>query len=231
MDVNGSVIEKFWANVEKTNTCWNWMGAQLNGSPIIYYPEKIRPAKLSLLLANKEQQANTQALPLVCKNKLCVNPDHLVSGDEARFWSKVQKLTDDCWIWTGGHNDRMYAIFNVRKDGKSFQYKASHYSWKLFTGRDVPVGLFVCHHCDQPLCVNPHHLFLGTNQDNVDDMVEKGRQAKGERLGSSKLTMETVRLIRDEHMNGSVAFTALAEKYGVTRKTIANVVHRVYWKD
>jgi len=86
-----------------------------------------------------------------------------------RFWDKVEK-TDGCWLWTASKSEDGYGYF--RFDGG--MRKAHRMSW-LFTNGEIPEGMFVCHSCDNPSCVNPEHLWLGTNQDNQDDMNEKGR--------------------------------------------------------
>ena len=86
-----------------------------------------------------------------------------------RFWNKVDK-TDDCWNWTASKNIQGYGYF--RFDGK--MRKAHRMAWLLVNG-EIPDGMCVCHTCDNPGCVNPIHLWLGTNQDNMDDMNNKGR--------------------------------------------------------
>jgi hypothetical protein len=91
---------------------------------------------------------------------------------EIRFWSKVNK-TPDCWIWMGAKTPLGYG--NVRFNGR--WWRAPRLSW--FLAKDVEPSLHVLHRCDNPSCVNPAHLFLGTDQDNVDDMNRKGRQRKG----------------------------------------------------
>lgn len=90
-----------------------------------------------------------------------------------RWCSKVQVGTkDECWEWTGERNDKGYG--QLRQCGK---YKKSHrLSYEHFTGRQLG-KLLCCHTCDNPSCVNPNHLFAGTNQDNMDDCVRKGRHA------------------------------------------------------
>jgi len=100
-------------------------------------------------------------------------------------------------------------------------------------------GLFVCHHCDNPACVNPDHLFLGTLQDNVDDMCRKGRQArrKGEAHCRARLTDEAVRSIRRQYgqiMMGRThapdgTISLMAAKYGVSNSAITGVVYGKSW--
>jgi hypothetical protein len=90
---------------------------------------------------------------------------------KARFWAKVKK-SEGCWEWTAATNGRGYGQFYV---GNGRRTSPHRYSWELYNRKPVPEGLYVCHHCDNPRCVKPHHLFLGTAQDNTDDMVAKGR--------------------------------------------------------
>jgi len=88
------------------------------------------------------------------------------------FWKKVIKK-DGCWEWAACTNESGYGIFHTGKKTD----RAHRVSWILTNG-EIPSGLFVCHKCDNPPCTNPDHLFLGTNKDNVDDMIAKGRNSK-----------------------------------------------------
>lgn len=88
---------------------------------------------------------------------------------ESRFWSKVSK-TDGCWLWTASGTDDGYG--QLKFQGK--RHYAHHLSVKL-SGREIPVGMVVCHHCDTPACVRPDHLFIGTMKENQQDASNKGR--------------------------------------------------------
>ena len=91
---------------------------------------------------------------------------------EERFWSKVDiHSEDECWIWKGAMTSRKYGSFFYL--GKM---QPSHrISWMLHNNQIIPKTMYVCHSCDTPLCVNPKHLFLGTQKDNIQDCVKKGR--------------------------------------------------------
>jgi hypothetical protein len=96
-----------------------------------------------------------------------------------RYWAKVEK-GPDCWNWTGAKSSG-YGDFYIGGRG----LLAHRVAWTMENG-EIPTGLLVLHRCDNPSCVNPEHLFAGTYQDNADDMVSKGRQAKGDQAGSRK---------------------------------------------
>lgn len=147
---------------------------------------------------------------------------------EVRFWSRVTKGAD-CWLWTG-YKLRGYGAFWV---ARRFYY-AHRYSWQLHNG-DIPGGLCVLHNCpggDNPLCVNPAHLFLGTNRDNVADRDQKGRQCKGVRHWCAKLNDELVRMVRRRHVPGCRVNGArpLARELGVSKPVIDGIVKGRGWK-
>ncbi len=150
-----------------------------------------------------------------------------------RFWSRVNKngpihpKYGRCWLWTAGKFNDGYGAISVGNK----TIKAHRLSYEIHIGV-IPPRTLVCHRCDNPLCVNPSHLFLATNRGNLADRDTKGRQAKGERQGSARLTSELVLKIREEYRFGSRrrGSTALARKYGVTQSTIYNVVTRKRWK-
>lgn len=145
---------------------------------------------------------------------------------ELRFWSRVRK-TDGCWIWTGTPSRTSHCQF-CAPNGKVYVHR---YAYELTYG-PIPLGMFVLHRCDNPRCVNPLHLFLGTQRDNVQDCISKGRKpiihagAKGLKNASAKLSEADVLNIRAE--SGTVI--SLAAKYGVTPATISKIRLRRTWR-
>ena len=145
-----------------------------------------------------------------------------------RFWEKVDKKGEDgCWEWLGCcHHQWGYGSLNV--GGK---YMAAHrYSWELYFGK-IPEGWLICHKCDNPSCVNPEHLFLGTNKDNSDDKIKKGRNASsvGENNGRSILTEDSVRQIFDLYKNRNYSHMKLGKMFNVHSTTIGHILQRKLW--
>jgi hypothetical protein len=136
-----------------------------------------------------------------------------------RFFQKVNK-TSTCWIWTATKNGDGYGHFSHKK----FIYKAHRFSWMLLYG-DIPKGVLVLHKCDNPPCVNPEHLFLGTDKDNVHDAIRKGRRAdlKGEQRYNCKIKDSMVPSIRDMYLQGH-SLKAVAKVFGVDATTIHKIV-------
>lgn len=157
-----------------------------------------------------------------------------------RFWSKVEisEDKDACWIWKAGLSNKGYGSFNFQKKMTS----AHRVAYQLTHG-EIPEGLCVLHNCpggDNPACCNPNHLFLGTQLDNIRDMVQKGRQAKGEYLSSKlrkgeshsqhKATSEQVRFIRQRFAEGGISKSELAIQVGLGRRTVIDIINLKSWK-
>lgn len=140
-----------------------------------------------------------------------------------RFWRLVAK-GDGCWTWLGTKTCGGYGKIHVSGEARQSRRSAwaHRVSWELANG-PIPGGLFVCHQCDNPSCVRPDHLFLGTNDDNMQDAKRKGRNAKGERHGMAKLSDEDVREIRRRSAAGDTA-AALGARFGVHPPAISRVL-------
>jgi hypothetical protein len=142
------------------------------------------------------------------------------------FWNNVDK-TGSCWTWRGATQKDGYGILTYQRKF----YLAHRLSYLLAHGI-VPDGLNICHTCDNPVCVNPDHLFAGTQLDNVRDMINKSRQVnlKGSSHGMAKLTEAQVSAIRAEYVPYVVTSRHLSDKYCITVSSVKSVLQHRQWK-
>lgn len=161
-----------------------------------------------------------------------------------RFWNKVDKSfghgpQGDCWVWIADRCKDGYGSIKINKKTS----RSHRVSWEIHNG-PIPDSLWVLHKCDNPPCVNPDHLFLGTVRDNVDDMMRKGRTlkglnhpshtnpeawARGERVNTAVLTASQVSEILIALKNGA-GLTELGRKYGVLKHAIYSIREGRTWK-
>lgn len=141
----------------------------------------------------------------------------------ADFWAKVDK-SGDCWLWTAGTDRRGYGKFRINYR----HYRTHRFAWEDTHGT-IDADLCVCHRCDNPPCVNPAHLFLGTHTENHEDMVAKGRHPKGTTHGMAKLNQKEADEIRDRYRAGGISQAQLAREHGVTQALISLVILRKTW--
>ncbi len=171
------------------------------------------------------------------------------------FWAKVARSDKDaCWPWIGRYTRRGYGALTYHQR----LWNAHRLAYTLTYG-PIPDGMMVCHSCDNTLCCNPSHLWLGTNADNMHDAHVKGRMAqgehwrdvhmatlargerngkythpersaRGERVNTNKLTSEQVLAIRARYAQGGITQAELAHEYGVNKPAIYKIVHGLNWK-
>jgi hypothetical protein len=142
-----------------------------------------------------------------------------------RFWSYVDK-SQDCWEWKEARLNG-YGAFYLDEE----TIMAHRFSWSLANGPIEP-GLLVCHKCDNPPCVRPDHLFLGTHKKNMEDMVSKGRRnhVVGEQNPRAKLTKDDVYKIRELHKTGKYNYLELGSLFNTDNTNIYCIVNRKTWR-
>jgi hypothetical protein len=156
----------------------------------------------------------------------------LSEKDKARFWSKAVKRPSGCWEWTGNKIRTGYGRFSYGPADNFERPYAHRIAYTLVVG-PIPEGLYVCHHCDNPSCINPDHLFAGTPAENIADMDRKGRRVttsrKGERNGRSKLKVcevEEIRRLRGLGVSGVL----LSKMFKVSNPMIYYIANNKNWK-
>lgn len=151
---------------------------------------------------------------------------------ENRFWEKVDKTgSDDCWEWKGAKDTNGYGNFYLEEGCWT---GAHRYSLCLSENKQpMKEELYVCHHCDNPSCVNPDHLFWGRQKDNIEDMYVKGRNndkgPKGESNWHSKLSEEQVQEIKDLLDKGNLTQEEISELFSVDQTTISSIKREESW--
>jgi hypothetical protein len=146
---------------------------------------------------------------------------------EHRFWNKVDK-TSTCWFWEGKKDKRGYGKLALEPGVTHREISAHRLSYQIHYGM-FESSLFVCRQCDNPACVNPEHLFLGTNQDNVNDKVSKNRQLKGSQIHNSKLVEDDIIRIRHLWFVEKCPQSKIAEMFGIGAKAVSKIVTNKRW--
>lgn len=137
--------------------------------------------------------------------------------------------TGGCWEWQGNIGAYGYGLFSAYKDGRHYTARAHRFSYEAFVGV-IPDNMVVMHTCDNPACVRPDHLQVGTNRENSEDMVQKGRQARGERNAVTRLTAVDVLNIRAKFGTPGVTYRTLATEYSMSIRGIAGILRRETWR-
>lgn len=148
----------------------------------------------------------------------------ITADSNHRFWSNVAiRHVDECWEWTAGVMNNRYGVFWIDRNLK--QKTAHRLVYELCNG---PINdLHVLHKCDNRLCVNPSHLFLGTNLDNIKDMITKGRQAKGaQKKTLAKLSDSDIKKIRKDIRSQS----KIAKEFGIDQSLVSRIKSNKRWR-
>lgn len=189
--MKGTLEERIRAKTDRSggdDACWLWTGSVGNfGQPTVGYRNFTLSVRREVwTLRTKARPEKHRLVTVTCGEKRCVNPKHLalrtVIDLVAKFWEKVDRRgPDECWLWKGNTNKSGYGRHYRNKTefyaAHRFSYELHHGPIKGHVAGDPEREVCVLHRCDTPRCVNPAHLFLGSDKDNIHDCIAKGRTA------------------------------------------------------
>lgn len=211
--------------------CWLWHGGtSRSGRPQASFNRVRGPAQQLAYLLLRGSIPENHRVRTVCGSKSCVCPEHLVltrvqthfvfDADNIRSAARVNASTG-CWEWTGLRNERGYGLIGA-SDGNVLMHRASYH---VFNG-PIDADKYVLHRCDNPPCVNPEHLYLGSKADNAKDCRERMRAYRDGKHYNAKLSVDAVRLIR----SSSEADRLLAKQHGVSIASVRKIRAGQSWR-
>lgn len=223
-------IEDLYKYIEITpDNCWIWLLGKADRLPSykVGGTKKRRPAEHFW----KQKYGNFPAHDIwkKCSSNRCVNPDHYIeySSDVKRFMLKVDKESSECWEWSGSKNRFGYGMFRIKRDVVA----AHRFSYHHFVDNTFPVRerneqdekIHILHTCDNPSCVRPEHLFVGSDYDNCLDRDMKGRH------GTAKLNSDDVKEIRQLFQSGGYV-KDISKLFNLTESNCYAVINNKHWK-
>jgi hypothetical protein len=216
------------------NGCWKVSSPsfRINGkqySVVRLFLDVFRPNELPLF--------SRPEIGRTCGNSFCVNPEHLFYKSVwHRFWEKVDKENSEkyydgtrCWEWKNAIDGGGYGVLMINHSPYTRE-KAHRFSWLIHNGV-IPKDMYVLHACDNPPCVNPKHLFLGSNLINMQDKVRKERQSRlfGDKNGRCLMTKEKVIEMRKLYSTGKYSYRKLIKMFGISQTQVARILHKESW--
>lgn len=232
-------LARVLGHADTSGECWTWTGCKnSSGHGRVFYQGSNRQAHRVVYELLVGPISSGMTLQHACGNSACVNPEHIRAVVTTRihirdrFWHRCEKQSSGCWSWTGGKTSSGYGT--VSRDRAT--RLAHRMAWELAIG-PIPVGKAVLHRCDNPPCINPSHLFLGTLSDNTQDMIRKGRHVftmhperhpHGEKHPLAKLTCSEARQIAD--LRGLMSAREIAAAYGVSQGSVTSIFAGRSWK-
>lgn len=154
-----------------------------------------------------------------------------MQNEQDRFLRKVSyNPVTHCWDWVGSKYRYGYGHFRRKIHGKWVMYKAHRYAYEYYRG-PIPPNKMVLHSCDNPSCVNPEHLHYGSAQDNINDMISRGRKRLGRNPKHKHLDMNIAQQIRDAYkMNPEIKQTQIADNFKVSTAQVSRIINNLIWK-
>lgn len=167
--------------------------------------------------------------PYRANQRYCTRQCQIDEDTSERFWEKVQKGSpESCWEWQSCRLFSGHGFFQIKYKGKASRKLAHRQAWELTYG-PIPTRKQINHKCDNPPCCNPHHLYCGTQAQNVQDMVDRGRNKalQGNQHPLAKLTGESVRQIRQ--LKGTISNRKIAKQFHVSSVLIGRILRNKIW--
>lgn len=212
--------------VEDGSDCWI---PETSTRSLRHDDEMVSLVYLSYILSGNTKPYETkQEAVRACGNSNCFNPDHIIFDEITRFWFYVDTGNEnECWEWERSKDGGGYGVFTTHKYGREKSHRISY----LECVGEIPEGLMVLHTCDNPSCCNPKHLFLGTNQENMDDKVKKNRQSRlfGGDNGRCQMSEKNIMSMRKDYRSGNFSYSDLVYKYKISQTQVARIIKRESW--